>query len=143
MNLLIYTDGASRGNPGLAGAGFIAKSNKDLVLGQQSIFLGKKTNNEAEYLAFLASLIWLKEQKIDDLESVSWFLDSKLVVEQINKNWKIKQNHLRILANQCWKILDSLSFNKKITHIPREKNAQADALANTAMDLAQELPLSL
>lgn len=142
--LNIYTDGASRGNPGMAGAGIFAQLDDKSTLLEQSIFLGNKTNNEAEYLAFLASVWWLvkfkPEQKIDQ---VVWHLDSKLVVEQVNKNWKIKKTHLINLAQQSWQALNKIHYPVTIKHIPREQNVKADALANIAMDLAQAIELQL
>ncbi len=154
----IYTDGGSRGNPGLAGAGVFATGlvgSSEIKLAQLALFLGQKTNNEAEYLGFLAALKWLK-QFLDKAEaqtqdkqqlvkattvSVNFFLDSKLVVEQVNKNWKIKEPRLAKLAKQCWQELEQISQQNcvvKLTHVVREKNKTADSLANLAMDLAIE-----
>jgi ribonuclease HI len=130
----IFTDGGSRGNPGIAGAGFVVFDQGDEKIFEAGFFLGKKTNNEAEYLGFLRSLEWVRDQKLDNIDVTDWFLDSKLVVEQINKNWKIKEQRLKEIANDCWKILDTLPHLGKIAHIPREKNCLADALANKAMD---------
>ena len=137
-SLKIYTDGGSRGNPGIAGGGIYVLLNEKPVF-EQSICLGKKTNNEAEYMAFYASLLWLnKFCKENEIEQVTWFLDSKLVVEQINKNWKIKKPHLAKLAIKCWKIMDEIPYSIQINHVKRELNKKADQLANVAMDLLQE-----
>jgi ribonuclease HI len=138
MNLRIFTDGGSRGNPGIAGGGVIARSD-DSVVFEKSIFFGQKTNNESEYLAFIAAVEWLVEYSSKNkLSSIEFFLDSKLVVEQVNKNWKIKEPRLRELANQVWEKLSSLPYSYKISHVVREKNSEADALANQAMDAYSE-----
>ena len=142
--LNIYTDGASRGNPGASGAGIFAKLDDGLILLEQSIFLGNKTNNEAEYLAFLASVWWLVKFRPDQkFDKVIWYLDSKLVVEQVNKNWKIKKPQLIKLVQQCWQTLENFEYPIVIKHIPREQNTKADALANVAMDLAQAIKIHI
>ena len=138
MNLKIFTDGGSRGNPGIAGGGVIAKDGDNIVF-EKSIFFGQKTNNESEYLAFIAAAEWLVKYSLkNNVSSADFFLDSKLVVEQINKNWKIKEPRLRELANQAWNELNSLSYSYKINHVLRDKNSEADALANQAMDAYSE-----
>ena len=136
MNKLkIYTDGGARGNPGPAGIGvFIIDQRQQLVF-SQSKTIGVATNNEAEYKAFLASLEWLKTYvKSTSITKIEWFLDSKLVVEQVNQNWKIKEKRLLKFAQQAWKILSSLDCEFKIFHVRREQNKQADALVNKALD---------
>ncbi|MGD9129416.1 MAG: ribonuclease HI family protein [Candidatus Woesebacteria bacterium] len=133
--LIIFTDGASRGNPGLAGAGiYVIDQDKDEVF-QQSLFLGKKTNNEAEYLAFLKSLVWISNySQKHEIDAAKWHLDSKLVVEQINKNWKVKEDRLKVFVKEAWQKLALLPYPTKVTYISREKNKEADRLANEAID---------
>jgi len=138
MNLKIFTDGGSRGNPGIAGGGVVVRDKNNVVF-EKSIFFGQKTNNESEYLAFITAVEWLVKYSLENnVSSVNFFLDSKLVVEQINKNWKIKEPRLRELANQAWNKLSSLPYQYKIEHILRDKNFEADALANQAMDAYSE-----
>lgn len=138
MELKIYTDGGSRGNPGIAGGGVVVE-NQEKVVFEKSVFFGQKTNNEAEYLAFLTALEWLVDFSVSNqIVKVDFFLDSKLVVEQINKNWKIKEDRLRKLANEAWTKLATLPYPIKITHVLRNKNTVADALANQAMDSYSE-----
>ncbi|MBD3250830.1 MAG: reverse transcriptase-like protein [Candidatus Pacebacteria bacterium] len=135
----IFTDGGSRSNPGPAGVGVWIK---DLLLDREvsfGVYLGKKTNNEAEYLGLLAALKWLQKQDLTPTDSVEFYLDSKLVIEQIQKNWKIKQDHLQQLADQCWQVTNSLPCPIKYTHVKRDKNKTADELANLAMDLGSNL----
>lgn len=133
--LKIFTDGGSRGNPGPAGIGVHVVDDKQAVAFQQSLYIGRATNNEAEYKAFLASLEWLREYVKDTaVDRVEWFLDSKLVVEQIKKNWKIKEVRLQKLASQAHEILPSLECQYEISHVKREFNKDADGLVNKALD---------
>jgi len=135
QTLTIYTDGGSRGNPGNAGVGVVVYNQAGDVVYEASQFLGIKTNNEAEYQGFLISLEWLLPYSSDhQLDKVIWKLDSKLVVEQLNKNWKIKEPRMRKLAEEIWHKMTPLSCEYTIVHIPRSENAEADALANQAMD---------
>lgn len=139
----IYSDGASRGNPGEAGAGIIVEADKTYQL---AVYLGTKTNNEAEYLAVLSSLkqlpqllsIAVKNQPLTGLE-VSFFLDSKLVVEQLSGRWQIKDIRMKKLADSCRSQINKLGITTSFQHIPREKNAEADRLANLAIDMATGL----
>lgn len=135
MQLTIFTDGGSRGNPGPAACAFIARANGELVH-QGTKALGTQTNNDAEYSGFILSLEWLESvQNIaTTYESVTWKLDSKLVVEQLNKRWKIKEPRMREYAATCWKLLSALPVSTTIVHVPREENALADALLNQTLD---------
>ena len=136
--IIVFTDGGSRGNPGKAGAGvfMIDENNKEIARIYK--YLGLKTNNEAEYMALNLALNHLKEN-LKKPTALIFKLDSKLVVEQMNKNWKIKESRLLSLAEENWKILSSLPLSTcEIKYIPREENKMADMLANQAMDLATE-----
>jgi len=105
------------------------------VIFEKAIYFGEKTNNEAEYLALINALTWLKDFSDNNkLEQVDFYLDSKLVVEQMQKNWKIKEPRLRELAQQGWEIINSLPYSVFFHHVLRHKNTQADLLANQAMD---------
>jgi len=135
--ITIFTDGGSRGNPGISGAGIYVIDQDGQFVFDKNVPLGEnKTNNEAEYLAFFHSAQWLQGQKNEftELKKVTWKLDSKLVVEQLNKRWKIKQPHLAKLAGECQEILVTLPYSVEIMYVPREQNKEADALANQAMD---------
>lgn len=134
-SLTIFTDGGARGNPGPAGIGVYVVDEKGLELHSQSKFIGKATNNEAEYKAFLSSLEWLKKYlNKRSVESVTWKLDSKLVVEQVNKNWKVKEARLLGFVQRSWLALKELSLKHTIVYIPREENHRADMLVNLALD---------
>jgi ribonuclease HI len=128
--LIIYTDGGARGNPGLAGIGAIAKNEEGEVVFEISEYIGETTNNQAEYKALVAAI---KKAKEIGTEEVDFYLDSELVVKQLNKEYKVKNKDLAPLFVAVYNT--SLSF-KKVTykHVPRELNKEADALANEAMD---------
>jgi ribonuclease HI len=136
MKYTIHTDGGSRGNPGPSAIGVCVFSNdgdsKNTVF-ELGRYIGETTNNEAEYAALLSSLEWVADHQTD-LESVQWKLDSKLVVEQINKNWKIKEPRLRVLVEKCWYVLEKIQCSYTVSYIPREENSCADALVNQALD---------
>ena len=133
----VFTDGGSRGNPGLAGAGFVVYDQTESIIHQQAVFLGHKTNNEAEYLAFLEALEFLLRFELKhpgEITAASFFLDSKLVVEQINRRWKVKKSQLQLLANKVWQNIEALPYSINVQHVLRQHNALADELANKAMD---------
>ncbi len=126
----MYTDGAARGNPGPAGLGVVIEDDQGMRLRGLCRYIGTATNNKAEYLALIEGLNAAKDWRPDRLEV---FLDSMLVVEQVNGRWKIKHAELQPLARHVQSLLrDFPSFN--VTHVRREKNKGADALANRAID---------
>lgn len=136
--LKVFTDGGARGNPGPAGIGIHVTDGSDFTVFDQHKFLGEATNNVAEYKGLLTALEWLEQfTKENEVERIEIFMDSNLVVEQINKNWKIKQDHLAEIAMQVWNKLENIAIPYKLTHVRREKNKVADLLANQAMDSAQ------
>ena len=130
-NIYINCDGASRGNPGSAAIGIQIKGeDKKTVLKQHSEYIGKTTNNVAEYLAVLKSLDFAK--KFTN-QNVFIYSDSELLVRQLNGEYKVKNQNLKDLFNQVQKLQNS--FQKVIfTHIRREYNLRADQLANEALD---------
>jgi ribonuclease HI len=132
--LIINTDGGSRGNPGHAALGFIIHVDGQILF-EEGKYLGLKTNNEAEYAAFFASLEWVVQNlQPGQVKQVVWQLDSLLVVEQLNKKWKIKEPRMREFAQQIWQMLSTASFTYQIKHIPRAENALADAIVNQTLD---------
>ena len=90
--------------------------------------LGKKTNNEAEYAALIFLLTEAKKRGVKELHI---FGDSKLVVSQVSKKWKINLPHLRELAKQAWALMEGMEVS--LTWVPREKNSRADELSNEAL----------
>ena len=125
----LFTDGGSRGNPGPAGiGGVLFKDNKLIV--KFFGYIGKTTNNQAEYKALIKGLELVKKRKIEEIEC---FLDSELVVNQMNRKYKIKDKDLGPLFVKVWNL--SLGFKKIIfSHVTRENNKQADKLVNLALD---------
>jgi ribonuclease HI len=92
-------------------------------------YLGVKTNNEAEYTALLRLLAEARARGLNSLEISG---DSKLVVSQVKREWKIKEPRLGVLAAEAWRLMDGM--NVKLVWIPRERNKLADALSNRAID---------
>jgi len=136
MTLKIFTDGGARGNPGPAGLGavFINAENNQVIY-DEAKYLGVATNNEAEYEAIILALKYLQANLPASVEKLEFVLDSKLVVEQLNKNWKIKEPRMKVLAQKAWQLLESLNLPYSITHVKRELNSAADALVNQALDV--------
>lgn len=136
--LEIFSDGGSRGNPGPAAIGAVirginkeTKKNQDLK--EISEFIGVATNNVAEYTAVIRALEWV-ENNIKDEMSVDFFLDSQLVVEQLNGNYKMKNEGLKPLFWEIKGLIMGIGCKVSFTHIPREENKEADALVNKALD---------
>jgi ribonuclease HI len=136
MKLIIYTDGASRGNPGLASYGFTISNEDGGLVYEEGKYIGVTTNNVAEYQAVLSALEYVKES-VPRVSEIAFFADSRLVVEQLSGRFKIKSLHLLELIKQIRRLQET--FPKvTYTHVFREKNTAADALANKALD--QRIP---
>lgn len=134
MTLTIHTDGGSRGNPGQAAIGVVVFEDGE-VIAEVKQSIGVATNNEAEYTAVIYSLEWLASHPFSSAPTeVIWKLDSKLVVEQLSKNWKIKEPRMMDLAKKCWQALEALRMPHRFVHVPRAENKEADALVNQALD---------
>ena len=133
--LIVEADGGSRGNPGPAGYGALVRdAGTGEVLAERSEPIGVATNNVAEYSGLIAGLRAAKE--IDSRASVEVRMDSKLVVEQMSGRWKIKHPDMKPLARTASEAADRFS---EVTYewVPRERNQDADRLANEAMDAAE------
>src|SRR4051812_8781843 len=130
--LIVEADGGSRGNPGPAGFGAVVRD-AETGEGLRSVAraLGTATNNVAEYEGLLAGLRAACE--LDPHADVEVRMDSKLVVEQMSGNWKVKHEGLRPLASEAAALVRSLG-KVRFSWIPREQNRAADRLANEAMD---------
>lgn len=130
---IIYTDGGSRNNPGQAAIGVSVVNEQGDELFAASQAIGIATNNEAEYQGFITSLEWVQAHATEITE-LEWRLDSQLVVQQLQGNWKIKEMRLQQLASQAQAVLRNLKFPYKITYVPRAQNKRADQLVNQALD---------
>lgn len=126
----IFTDGGARGNPGPAAYAFVVK-NESQLLKEGFGKIGVATNNVAEYTAVIEALKFLSESHTE--HQLEFFIDSQLVVSQLNGHFKVKNADIRQLV---MKIRELEPVFKKITytHIPREQNHEADALVNLALD---------
>ncbi len=126
----LYTDGGSRGNPGPSAAGFVMYDMTDNKLSKEGIYLGVTTNNQAEYLALKLGLEACNQA---GAQIVHVYMDSLLVVNQMNRTFKVKNREL-------WPIHESVkevvSQFEKVTfaHVPRALNKEADAMVNHALD---------
>lgn len=130
MNARLWTDGGSRGNPGLSAAGIVLVVNDEPAV-EKGWFLGTHlTNNEAEYLALILGLQLAYGYGAKDVDIR---LDSKLVEMQVVGDWRCKSPNLEPLLYKTREILKRFDY-WTIHHIPRANNARADALANVAMD---------
>jgi len=133
-NIVIHCDGGSRGNPGPAAIGaVIRQGSKTKKYGE---YLGKKTNNEAEYEALIFSLKKTKQlagKKKAKMTAVKCFVDSELVVKQLNHEYKLKDQRIQKYFIEIWNL--TLDFKQvSFEHVRREKNKEADALVNEALD---------
>ena len=129
--LIIYTDGGARGNPGPAAIGVVINSEgfRD--------YIGETTNNVAEYRAVVEALRYVRSsvQAQAKVELITFFLDSNLVVQQLNGRFKVKEPKLRELLAQI-RILEQEVGSVIHYHlVPREQNTRADFLVNQALDL--------
>jgi ribonuclease HI len=133
VKFLAYIDGAARGNPGPAGAGVYVEPDGNRPAEELYEGLGNQTNNVAEYGALLLALTRAAELGADDVEVRS---DSRLLVEQVNGNFKVKAPHLKPIVADA--ILRAKRFRKfRLIHVPREQNKKADRLANLGADASE------
>lgn len=130
MKAKLFTDGGSRGNPGPAAIGGVLYDLEDKEIETFSQYLGEGTNNQAEYTALLIGLQLAQKNRVEEIDC---FLDSELVVKQLNKEYKVKDAELAKIFVKIWNL--SQTF-KKITfsHVRREFNKEADRLVNQALD---------
>lgn len=135
MRYVVNSDGGARGNPGIAGYGFVVRSEDGTVLAERAGYLGHATNNVAEYTAVAAALELIAAGDPD--AEVEVRADSKLVVEQLSGRWKIKHPALQELALRARRALEPRRV--RYTWVPRERNKDADALANAAMDTKKDV----
>jgi ribonuclease HI len=136
----IFVDGASRGNPGPAGAGIFIKKN-DITILKEGIFLGEKTNNQAEYLALALACFFLTKtliHKNSQQHIVTIISDSELLVKQMNGLYKVKNPILRQIRTFIISLLEGLECT--FTHVLRSENKIADELANIGINKKNGIP---
>ena len=130
QRLTVYIDGASRGNPGPAGIGVYIKDERGSTELRVSSYIGEATNNEAEYRALIRALEEAVRLEADEVDIRS---DSELVVRQVKGSYRVRKDNLKPLFQEAKHLLESFGAFA-ITHIPREQNATADALAGEAIE---------
>lgn len=130
MKLTLYTDGGSRNNPGPSATGVVIKDETGKILAAYGEYLGTQTNNYAEYSAIISAL--KKAHELGATE-VACIADSKLVIEQLSGNWRVKEPTLQKLWLQAWNLLQK--FKKySLKHTLRAGNKEADAEVNKILD---------
>ena len=128
--LIIYCDGGARGNPGPAAIGVVIKSSNRQLLKSYGKFIGEATNNQAEYQALISAL---EEAKKLGAVSIKFYLDSELLVQQMRREYRVKDKHLQKLFVAAWNL--TVNFKGVVfSHIPREQNKEADFEVNKALD---------
>jgi ribonuclease HI len=132
VKLVVNVDGGSRGNPGPAAIAAVVTDPSGNDLAEAAETIGEATNNVAEYRALLLGIELAKQLPADEVEFVG---DSKLIVEQVKGNWKVKQDHLRPLHTKVRDALRDLP-SWSIRHVKRGENERADQLLNDALDAA-------
>ena len=130
MRILIYTDGAARGNPGPAGAGAILRDSDGTVLAEIAEPLGHATNNVAEWTAVLLAV---EEARRLGATHVDLRMDSQLVARQISGMYRVKHPDLKPIHASVMALLGTLD-GYTVGHVPRELNREADRLSNVAID---------
>jgi len=129
-NVKVFADGGSRGNPGPSACGYVITDMEDNILVDKGVYLGITTNNQAEYTALKLALENCQKMHVKEVEV---YMDSLLVINQLNRIYKVKNRDLWPLHDSIQKIAKNF---KKInySHVPREFNKQADAAVNRALD---------
>ena len=128
-SLRIHVDGASRGNPGEAGFGIHVADGAGRTVAELYGYLGRATNNVAEYQALIHALRWALERG----EPVEIYSDSQLLVRQLEGRYRVKNPGLQPLFREASALLRRCDV-AGLHHVPREENRDADALANRAVD---------
>lgn len=133
--MTVHTDGASRGNPGQASIAFVIDGLTDQPI-KEARAIGVFSNNQAEYQALIAALERLIEEDIRD-RSIAIFMDSELVVRQLNGEYRVKNAELRARFQRAAELIGELkgrSNEVRLNSLRRERNSEADRLANQALD---------
>ena len=130
MTYQVFTDGGSRGNPGPGACAYVLKDAAGNLRDKCGKYLGIVTNNQAEYAGILAGLVAAKKGGVEDL---ACFLDSELVVKQVNGVYKIKDPILKTKTLEVFRLIQEF---KKVTfpHVRREYNKEADQLVTETLD---------
>ena len=138
-DIITYTDGGSRGNPGQAALGVVIYDDKENLIKEYGEKLGVKTNNEAEYAAVVSALKKLNQifgkEKTKKMK-VEMRMDSEFVSKQVNGEYKVEKESLFPLFIAVWNLkMDFASI--RFVHVRREQNKEADRMVNEALDSEQ------
>jgi ribonuclease HI len=129
----VFTDGASRGNPGESAIGILICHEDGKKIESYNEYLGTATNNQAEYKALLKSLELLKKlKKKINISKIEFYADSDLMVNQVNFDYHVKEPELALLNIKFQVLVKKLGIPYKISYIERSLNKEADRLANEA-----------
>jgi ribonuclease HI len=139
ITLLVFVDGAARGNPGPSGAGVYIATQNRIPLVRKGYYLKHKTNNQAEYLALILACIHVQTLiKNEPTAHVIFHSDSQLLVRQIQGIYKVKNEILITLHHVAKELLGHIPYS--IMHVERELNTNADTLANLGVDKKGKIP---
>jgi ribonuclease HI len=133
----VFTDGASRGNPGKAGIGIVIYDENDFIIESHKEYIGEATNNQAEYKALIKSVDLIKQVLSNGeltIDNINFYSDSELMVNQVNFNYFVKEPELAVLNNKFHVRMKKIDIPYTINYIEREKNKASDRLANIAID---------
>lgn len=135
FELIVHTDGGSRGNPGPGACGYVVEKSGEILL-KGAKYLGKVTNNFAEYSGVITvlELLTKNEELIQDVEKITFVLDSELVVRQLNGIYKVKDLSLQKLYMDVKNLLLKISAKVVFTNVLRSENKLADQLLNEELD---------
>lgn len=129
-SLVIYTDGGARGNPGPSGIGVAIFDKDKKLIATHKEFIGYATNNQAEYKAVILAL---EKASVLGAKNINFFLDSLLVVKQLRGEFRMKNEGLKPLQQQVFRLSNKFS-SINYSYVPREQNKVADKLVNEAID---------
>lgn len=138
--LIVYTDGGARGNPGPAAVGVYVLDSQGKEIARFGKKIGETTNNVAEYEAVIAALQWINENKLKlPMDKVEFFIDSVLIVNQLNGLFKIKDYKLKELIMNIRRLEQQVGIKIFYHRISREKNKIADCLVNLSLGQPKSL----
>jgi ribonuclease HI len=125
-----FIDGSCFGNPGEAGYGFVIQDEDGRIIEKHGRYIGRATNNVAEYRALLGCLEWAREHHV---RSLTVFSDSLLLVQQVMGRYRVKEPRLKTLHNEVMESLKTLGGSFRISHLDREDNKEADRMARSSI----------
>jgi len=134
-NIIVFTDGGARGNPGPAALGVFIQDENGKELARIGKTIGETTNNVAEYLAIIEGFNWLlKNKERLNIESVNFYMDSQLACSQLNGIYKVKNPKIREFVFEIRQKEAELGIPVTYAHVRREQNTKADFMVNQALD---------